>query len=215
MPYKHLTLFILLITLNTYSQRYEFDTFVEYDFFSDQDSKPQKTFEFTYSKDNSYILSILEKDKKTFTLTFLNAKGEKATRTISKKDFFETENIIVNCSSLEKQNISYRENTTKDYYYLQLNDTVISRDTLQHFLVKSDINSIHGERHYIIQKDTEFHLPNITPGTIPYFKWKKASILPKGLFKESFIKKDDEIIEKMMMLKYSKIKKILVLERGC
>lgn len=215
MPYKYLPLLLSLISLSVFSQRYEFDTFVEYDFFNDEKSKPEKTFEFTYSKDNSYLLSILEKDKKTFTLTFLTAKGEKGTRTISKKDFFASESIIINCSSIQKENLEYRENNTKEYYYLQLNDTVISKDTLQHFLVKSDKNQIHGERHYIIQKDTDFHLPNITPGTIPYFKWKKASILPKGLFKESFIKKDDEIIEKMMMLKYTKTRKIIVLERGC
>jgi len=217
MPSKYRPLIIaLFLSLNVFSQRYEFDTFVEYEFLKDKDAEPEKTFEFTYSKDNSYLLSIINKDKKNFMLTFLSADGKEAVMTMSKKDFFDSENIVINCSSTRKVNLAEREKNTKEYSYIQLNDTIISKDTLRHFIVtKLPESKSEFQRHYIIQNGTEFHLPNITPGTTPYFKWKKVPIIGKGLFKETFIMKEDEIIEKMMLLQYTKKKKVIILERGC
>lgn len=214
-PYRQYFSFILFLSSFTaVSQRYEFDTFVEYEYVKDKKSKPEKTFEFTYSKDNSYLLSIIEKDKKNFLLTFLSADGKEAVITMPKDKFFKEESITINCSAMSKINLSELEKNTREFNYIQLNDTVIRRDTLQHYMVQSH-NKNHMERHYIIQNGTEFHMPNITPGSTPYFKWKKIPIMPKGLFKETFIMKDDEILEKMMMLKYTNKKKIIVIERGC
>src|SRR5687768_1182844 len=105
MPPKYFTLIVLFLSFNAFSQRYEFDTFVEYEFIKDKGAKPEKTFEFTYSKDNSYILSVIDKDKKNFLLTFLSAEGKEAVITMSKKDFFATENITVNCSETRKVNL--------------------------------------------------------------------------------------------------------------
>lgn len=105
MPYKHLTLLVLLISFTGFGQRYEFDTFTEYQFKKDAKTDMDKTFEFSNSKDNSYILSVLA-DGKQITATFLHASGQKAILKMPKKVFFEQESIIVNCSSTQKQDLA-------------------------------------------------------------------------------------------------------------
>ena len=128
MPYKpyhkYLSFVVLLSSFTAVSQRYEFDTFVEYDYFKDEKSKPEKTFEFTYSKDNSYLLSIIDKDKKNFVLTFLSADGKEAVMTVSKESFFKDESTTVSCSATKKINLADIEKSTSDFSYVQLNDTI-------------------------------------------------------------------------------------------
>src|SRR5690606_3261784 len=98
MHYKPFTFIMLLISFTLFGQRYEFDTFTEYQFKKSEKAGIDKTFEFSNSKDNSYILSVLE-DGKQVTLTFLHASGQKAIMKMSKQGFFDEENILVNCSA--------------------------------------------------------------------------------------------------------------------
>ena len=110
------------------------------------------------------------------------------------------------------------KNAVVSFDFQKLNDTIIKKDTLQHYVIKTvdkKAATETGERHFIIQKSTDFHLPNVTPGTIPYFCWASGKDLPSGLFRQTYIVKDSESIEKMVLVKYEKLRKILVLERGC
>ncbi|RYJ45028.1 hypothetical protein [Flavobacterium beibuense] len=214
---KHFTALLLLISFAGFGQRYEFDTYSEYQFKKDEKTDVDKTFEFSNSKDNSYILSVLEKGKNV-TITFLHASGQKAMLKMSKEDFFNEESIIVNCSSTEKQDLSNAKNSVISFDFQKLNDTIIKKDTLQHYVIRSvdpGAAKESGERHFIIQKSTEFHLPNVTPGTIPYFCWASGKTLPSGLFRQTYIVKDEELLEKMILTDYKKLKKVLVIERGC
>lgn len=214
---KHFLLLLLLISFAGFGQRYEFDTYTEYQFLKTEKADAEKTFEFSNSKDNSYILSVLDKGKQV-TLTFLHASGQKAILKMDKARFFEEEDLIVNCSSTEKQDLTSAKNAVVSFDFQKLNDTIIKKDTLQHYVIKTvdkKAAAETGERHFIIQKSTDFHLPNVTPGTIPYFCWASGKELPSGLFRQTYIVKDDESIEKMVLVKYEKLRKILVLERGC
>ncbi len=217
MHYKHLTLVMLLISLTGFGQRYEFDTFTEYQFKKSEQAGIDKTFVFSNSKDNSYILSVLE-DGKQVTLTFLHASGQKAVLKMPKQSFFDEENILVNCSSTQKQDLTFAQEAVVSFDFMKLSDTIIKKDTLQHYVIRtvdSDVAKEVGERHFIIQKSTDFHLPNVTPGTIPYFCWASGKTLPSGLFRQTYIVKDEELLEKMILMDYRKQKKVLVIERGC
>lgn len=214
---KHFTALLLLFSFMGFGQRYEFDTYTEYQFKKDAKTDVDKTVEFSNSKDNSYILSVLENGKNV-TVTFLHASGQKAVLKMAKNDFFDEENIIVNCSSTEKQDLTDAKNSVIGFDFQKLRDTIIKKDTLQHYVIRSvdpGITKEVGERHFIIQKSTDFHLPNVTPGTIPYFCWASGKTLPSGLFRQTYIMKDDELLEKMVLTDYKKLKKVLVVERGC
>ncbi len=215
---KYLSILLLFISLTAFGQRYEFDTFVEYEYIKTPESKPSRSFEFTNSKDNSYLLSIGERDRKTFSLMFMNSKGQEAITTISKKDFFAAESIFIECSSIRTIDLSKLKNKAQDADFYRLNDTVIKNDTLLHYVIRPKTDSItryNGERHFIFQKGTDFHLPNLTPWTISYFTWKANHKLPNGLFRESFVIINNEIFEKMILLQYTMAKKIITVEQGC
>ena len=86
---KHFLLLLLLISFAGFGQRYEFDTYTEYQFIKTEKADAEKTFEFSNSKDNSYILSVLDKGKQV-TLTFLHASGQKAVLKMDKTRFIKS-----------------------------------------------------------------------------------------------------------------------------
>ena len=101
MHHKLIFLIVSFFTISGYGRKFEFDTFTEYEYIKDDKSPTYKTFELTNSKDNSYIVSVVEKDALDFVLFFKNGKGLNAATVVSRKDFFRAENINIDCKKYE------------------------------------------------------------------------------------------------------------------
>lgn len=209
--------FLFSITVQLHAQKYDFDTFTEYEYIKDSKSPVYKTFELTNSKDNSYIVSLVEKDELTFILFFKDGKGTAAAVPILKKDFFRAENINIECGYLKKTDLRVAD--MKGFNFYKLNDTIIKKDTLQHYTFKSNDAKVvkkEGEQHFIIQKNTEFHLPNLTPGSKERLMWQMdANSIPNGLSRQSYIVLKNKIIEKTILLQYAPVKKSIIIPKDC
>lgn len=227
---KNLTVFktclvfiFIAISSTLYSQKtYEFDYILEYEYNNDILTKPHNYFKFTNSKDNSYVLTVTEKDEDNFYLWLVDAKGLESASIILKSDFFEVETIGVKCQQVREFIDTNKKKHLNEYSFVNLNDTVINTVSHKHYMIKYN-DQKKAERknipdiHYIVQNKTEFHVPNFFPESPAFINWhnnKKA--VPDGIYLKAFNKLPDGTIEKEnTLLQYAKIKKIIIIDGEC
>ena len=214
---------ILFLHSNSYAQKnYEFDYVLEYEYTTDTLTEPHSYFRFTNSKDNSYSLTVTEKDKDDFYLWLIDAKGLESASVILKSDFFEVESIGIQCQQVREFIDPKIKKHTSDYSFVTLNDTLINTVPHKHYKVKYNDEKKAKKKniadvHYIVQNDTEFHVPNFFPESPGFAKWQNSrATVPNGIYFKAFNKLPDGTIEKeTTLLQYTKIKKIIIVDEEC
>lgn len=162
---------------------YYFDYVLVYDLQGEKGDSVVKEFFYTNSKDNSYKLRVIEKDSLNFKLDFLDFMGNHAVVYLSKADFFKAESITIPCKFIS--HYQTHEIQSKNYDFLNLKDTVIDDVSYYHYVLKS--NSLEREKkkklakaHYIIDKNSSFHLPFLIEDTA-FEEWKVERNIPNGI----------------------------------
>jgi hypothetical protein len=212
--------FLIFASSSVFSQKiYSFDYVLQYDFEGKEGAPIQKEYFYTNSKDNSYKLHVLEKDSLNFKLDFMDFKGMHAVVYLSKADFFIAESITVPCKFVSR----YQTNKfqTKNYDFLPLQDTVIHQVPYYHYVLKS--NSVKREKkkklakaHYIIDKNSSFHLPLFIEDTA-FEEWKVERNIPNGIpvleFLESSVDKKIDMTRKL--IRKESVTKRLLISKDC
>lgn len=225
MKYLSLKLIVIFFIFygNLYAQKkYEFDYVLEYEYITDSLTKPHNYFRFTNSKDNTYVLTVSEKDKDSFYLWLLDAKGLESASIILKSEFFEVESIKVMCQQVREFTDTNKKKNLNDYSFVILKDTVVNTKRHKHYMVKYN-DEMKAKRknipdvHYILENETGFHIPNFFPQSPAFINWQNdKGAVPSGIYVKAFNKLPDGSIEKEnTLLQYAKIKKFIIIDEGC
>lgn len=220
-------LFFTFLTLLSYSQKkvFEFDYLLEYDRtinMADSHVKKgkSKVYYLTNSKDNSYIVTIYEKDSLNYRLYFQNYKGLISNVNFNKKELNRAEFINIDCDYIVRWNNKFKYQT-KNYDFYKLKDTVINQKSYFKYKLKSN-NKRREKRkklatqYYIVDKETKFHLPQFHFST-PYNEWKtNTSKIPNGiLFQKNLYGYNGRIYSKIELINYYKTTKKIVIDKKC
>jgi hypothetical protein len=185
-----LGLFFVLSGSVLSQKTYSFDYVLEYNTQVKEGAPIKKEYFYTNSKDNSYKLHVVDKDSLNFTVDFLDVIGNHAVLYFSKADFLKATSITVPCKFVKYfSTVNLR---TKDYGFASLNDTVVNGVSYFHYVLKS-ISSKREKRnklsraHYIIEKESVFHLP-VFFRSLDLEVWKRVRSVPNGIpFIEFFV----------------------------
>ena len=208
---------ILLATSSTaFGQKYEFDYVMEYEYKKDKKAKPLTYLRFTNSRDNSFNLTLYERDSLNFNMEFIDAKnGFTSENSISKKHFSEVEALGIKFPLLQKYN-SKNKDQIKQLEFIPLKDTLINKQMCRHLVLAPVTKKINGREqdgnHFLILPKTDFHLPNFHPGSVPYYKSITDNTIPPGIFKEFYTIKNGNKTDMTVLLQYTKLKKITVFD---
>ena len=187
-------LFLLFITsLISFGQKkYCFDYAIQYNFQMTDTSKVQKQIFLTNSKDNSYVLRVMEKDSINYKLFFLDQNGVTSTTYLSKKGFLDAEIISLKCDFVSRFGNPYKYQTD-NYDFINQKDTLINNVNYSMYFIKSNKPKKEkrkrlGTLHFVVEKNTDFHLPILLEVT-PYEEWKKERNIPNGIPKQFYVTK--------------------------
>jgi len=221
MNYKILLFLIVFISIPSYSQKkYLFDYMMEYDLKDTDTSKVRKEIILTNSKDNSYILRVFEKDSSNFDLIFFDQNGIYSKSILDKKSFSRAEFITLNCGVVSGYGNPYKYQT-KNYDFINKSDTIIEGQHYSHYFLKSNKPKKEKRKklateHFIIEKNTSFHLPILEFSTT-YEEWKLEKNIPNGIPKEMFLlsfnKKKYSFFHKLKQ--YARINKYVTIPEEC
>ncbi len=201
-------------------QKYLFDYLIEYDFQFLETHKTQKMLFLTNSKDNSYFIQVSEKDSLTYNVYFLDSKGIISTTYINKNDFQTAEMITLKCDFVSHF-INPFKYQVENYHFENKNDTLIGEDKLGYYILKSNTakrakKKKLGINHYIVEKNTDFHLPLLLNFETAFEEYKTDNKIPNGipkiLYTTSFLGKKSLIYN---LKSFSKINKILFVPKEC
>jgi hypothetical protein len=221
MKYKIILLLFLLSSLNIYCQKkYFFDYIIEYKFQKDPASKVEKRYLLTNSKDDTYECRVYEEDSLNFSIDFRDEKGIRSNSIIDKSEFFKAETISLSCESIHYQKEKYKYDSGR-FDFINKKDTLINdvyykNYEMKHRKIKNARKFKRGISYYIVENNTEFHLPLlIFSGVFDVRETSKN--IPNGIAKEifslSYDKKQYEFVYKL--LQYVKIKKYFIIPENC
>lgn len=219
MKFYFVGLLILASNILFSQKTYDFDYVLEYDFQLKKGSPIKKEYFYTNSKDNSYKLHIIDVDSLNFKLDFMDFSGNHAVVNFSKADFSKAQSITIPCKFVRR----YQTNKfqTKNYSFVELKDTVVEGLTYYHYVLKS--NSLKRElkkklarSHYIVDKNSSFHLPILFEDT-SFEEWKAEQNIPNGIpfiqFIQSNVDKKLHLIRKLVFME--SIVKQLFIPNNC
>ncbi|MES2806412.1 MULTISPECIES: hypothetical protein [unclassified Flavobacterium] len=221
MKYKIILLLFLLSSINIYSQKkYFFDYIIEYKFQANQTSKVEKRYLLTNSKDDTYDCLVYEEDKLNFAMNFRDRNGTHSVSIIDKNDFFKAETISLLCESIHYLMV-------KEKYDGSMFDIINKRDTLingiyhQNYTMKyhKTANSRkynRGISNYIIENNTEFHLPLLVfSGS--FDSRENGKNIPNGIVKESYTMSynSKKYLFVYKLIQFVKINKYLIIPENC
>ena len=189
---KNQFLLFLLFTTSLFSfgqKKYSFDYAIQYNFQMTDTSKVQKQIFLTNSKDNSYVLRVMEKDSINYKLFFLDQNGVTSTTYLSKKDFLDAEIISLKCDFVSRYRNPFKYQTD-NYDFINQKDTLINNISYSMYIIKSNKPKREkrkrlGTLHFVVEKNTDFHLPILLEVT-PYEEWKKERNIPNGIPKQFY-----------------------------
>ena len=222
-PMKSQFLLFLFFTTSfiTFGQKkYSFDYAIEYNFQKNETSKVEKEIFLTNSKDNSYVLRVIDKDSLNYRIFFVDQNGTLSDTYISKKDFFKAETFELKCEFASRYSNPYKYQTD-NYDFIIQKDTLIDNSDYQMYIIKSNKSKRAkrkklGTTHFIIEKNTYFHLPIFEEPT-SYEEWKKEKNIPNGIPKQFYFTKysDNKRLCMHNLVHFVKINKFLVIPKEC
>jgi hypothetical protein len=221
MKYKIILLLFLFTSLTVSSQKkYFFDYIIEYKFQKDPASKVEKLYLLTNSKDDTYECRVYEEDSLNFRIDFIDEIGIRSNSIIDKSEFFKAETISLLCESIHYQKEKYKYDSGR-FDFINKKDTLINgvyykNYEMKHRKIKNARKYKRGISYYIVENNTEFHLPLlIFSGVFDVRETSKN--IPNGIAKEifslSYDKKQYEFVYKL--LQYVKIKKYFIIPENC
>ncbi|UJH90297.1 hypothetical protein LZ575_15730 [Antarcticibacterium sp. 1MA-6-2] len=229
---KLLTFLFLLFTTLCFSQKqYEFDYLLEYEVTLYKDSvriknrpfhkeeKSYKKYYLTNSRKNNYTAVIKDLDSSYYKMIFRDQDGIYSEVSVLKSNLNKAEFINIDCRYVSPYENPYKH-LTEDYEFFELADTLIDGTAYQHFKIasikpKTVKRKKLGAEFYIIEKETEFHLPVVDFPTI-YEEWKTKQKLPNGIFLEKYyIDYYDRLDSKEKLINYWKIDRKIVISEDC
>lgn len=185
-----LCLFLLLCSFSVFAQKiYTFDYKITYDYKLNDSSKLSEVIYYTNSKDNSYILKIVEKDSLNFEFTFNDNNGIYFKSLFDKKQLENTEDFLLDCEVVKFFFNPYKYQT--DNYSFQNMKYALMEGEYYPFYILKSIDPKREKRkklpvfYYYIENNTEFHLPILNHSTA-YEEWKLERNIPNGIAKEMF-----------------------------
>lgn len=208
----------------TPEKEYNFDYLIEYDYFlSEKDSVSQTRLFFTNSKSANYNLVVYEKDSLHYHMEFYDQDKISFEGYILKENFITNEEIEFLCKHI-KINRNYFKHQISNYGFTNLKDTLLENKSFIRYKLSHEnltkkgkrfINRI-GTNYYIIQNETQFHVPILRHSTA-YEEYKKERNIPKGIFKEMYwVKNGTNVAQYLYKLKkYNKIDLKIIIEEGC
>ena len=220
---KTIYLFLLLFCLTGFAQKqYTFDYIIEYKNIDNNDTlrKINNTYVLTNSKDNTYFGMLSEKDSLHFVLDFMDYKAIRTNYSIIKKsDFVKAEFINLNCVDIVKNTHPF-QHLTKKYHFTHPKDTIINDKkyltyTIEDNKPKRKKDKKNSSITYIVDKETDFHLPVFTNETA-YEEYNEEGIIPNGIIFEKLNYNDsNNLIYIQRRLNYLPINKKIVIPADC
>jgi hypothetical protein len=212
----------LNITFSTYSQKkYHFDTVLEFDIKQCTFNNKKDTIDcfLINSKNNSYVLHV-NNDSLITKFLFIDQNGASVNGQLNSNDFFKAETINNDCNIVRSFTNPYKYQV-KNYYYVNLNDTVIDTKSYFHYAIKSNKSLSYKKRknintyHYIVEKNNSNFLPFLVSST-SYEEWKKEKNIPNGIpYIIYFEDVEGKITTKMTLKNYIKIDKYFTIPKDC
>jgi hypothetical protein len=143
------------------------------------------------SSNNSTILSAIEsgesKDLENYFLTFHDFGVNHVHSVINRSEFYKAETITANTGDY-RDNSPIPKRNFKDFYFENLNDTIINDTSYYHYTFKNrgkikfrQKKNI-GVTHYIVAKNADGFLPIFT-SSYEYEVWKRDRNIPNGYLK--------------------------------
>lgn len=185
-------LLMLLFYYTSYSQTYTFDYMLETEYQMTSDSVIKHIYQYTNSKDNSYLLNVEDKGLEKLSLFLMDRKGKVAEGTINKKDFFDVESQVFNCDAIRLYRNDYKKKQVKNYQFTVLKDTIINTVAYNHYILKSvnakrEAKKKLGTQHYITYKNMDDYKPTVASEVAAYEEYKAMKNIPNGLYKQHYI----------------------------
>jgi len=185
-------LIVFLLCNSAHSQTYEFDYMLETEHKMAPDSIIKHIYQYTNSKDNSYLLNVEEVGADKLSLFLLDREGWVAEGTISKKDFFDVESQVFNCDAIRLYRNDYKKKQVKNYQFTVLKDTIINTVAYNHYILKSvdakrEARKKLGTQHYITYKNMDNYKPTVASESAAYEEYKVTKNIPNGLYKQHYI----------------------------
>lgn len=217
-----LTIFLLLNVLCLKAQKiYNFNYILEFEVKNNMNStKSVKLFYLVNSKDNSYKVEARNIKPDSLNFNFLDHNGKSSNSIFKMEDFLKAETISCDCNNVNYYSNPYKYKV-KDYYFENLNDTIIDGKTLHHYVIKSNKSIKYQKRkkihqyHYFVKKDDFSFLP-ILYSITPYEEWKKEKNIPNGMLVYFYMKNlEGEKIHIMKLKNYLEESRYLTIPKEC
>jgi hypothetical protein len=218
---KKLSLFIVLIvmTLSFGQKKYSFDYMIEYNYKTEQ-SVVTKQFIITNSIDDSYIIYATEIGNGNLNVYFRDLKGVRSSFVLKKTDLIKAETITLDCNLVYEQDFK-KEDDSRRFSYGVNKDTIIENQNYKMYTLKFKKKweaKKHGKGtiYYIVEPNTEFHLPlNVVvfDHTVIFDNLKILNVIPKEIF--TIDRKSNEKIVFYKLLSLKKINKYVILPKEC
>lgn len=216
-------LFIILFSVSVSSQKkYAFDYMLEYKFQKNDTAKVGKAFMLTNSRDNSYLLHIYPVDSLNYRYYFVDDTGGiTCSALITEADLFRADTITEHCDNVWRYSNPFKYQT-ENYDFTNSADMIVAGKPYKQYILKSNKPKKEKRKklytnYYIIEENTDFHLPILMVFPTAYEEWKKEKNIPNGIIKEMYgVSYDGKIKSPIYNLeKFSKANKYLVIPEEC
>jgi hypothetical protein len=222
MKFKISILLLLFSVACCFAQKkYFFDYLIVYEFQLNPKSEVKLHYLLTNSQDNTYDCWVRERDDLNFNMTMTDEKGLLSNSVVGKKDFFQADLVTLSCSSIGYQKQGIKKYDSSLFDFENNTDTIINGVKYKNYQLKYRSNSKakrynRGTSHYVVEKDTEFHLPLMVFSSSFDLRVSSKN-LPNGIAKDiysfSFDKQQREFSYKL--LQFLKISKFIVAPVKC
>ncbi|WP_320815893.1 hypothetical protein [Flavobacterium sp.] len=221
---KKLLVFLLFSQL-IYSQKtYDFDYMLEYKSVLDSTKLISKPFYLINSKANNYLVLSYRKDSLNNMFNFGEFEGKKRpyiNEPVNRQKLLETNLINVDCVSILFQSEYPFKYKVKDYYFENLNDTIINSVSYYHYAIKCNRSLKYQKRksiqdiHFIVDRNSPTFLPFFINQTV-YEEWKLDKKIPNGIVKiKYYVDWENKITIKWVLEKITPIKKVVIIPEKC
>ena len=218
---KFFTLFFCLCFGIIFSQNtYFFDHSLVYEIRFDN-KKFDRVYYVNSYNNNFFVEFTYYKDSTNLNFSLVDRKSEILSKSkVNQELFFKAEVVNIDCSSLLKSSNSYKYKT-KEYDFVNFNDTLINDTLYYHYAIKSNKGLKYikrkkiAEYHYIVTKDSPNSLPLLEHPTC-YEEWKAERNIPNGVMKSFYmVNSKGEITYKAELKSILKQTKKIVIPDDC
>ena len=205
--------------ISSAQKTYEFNNILEYEYQKNKDSAPEIRLILTNSNSNHYYVLVSKLDEENYELEFRDRNGLETKVEISVDDFFKAEILNVSCSDVYPYSNRYKFRT-KEYDFHDLKDTLQGNTTYAFFELKHNDKKVEekknlGRLYYIMEKDTQDHMPTFLHATA-YEEWKREKSAISGIFKARyFIDHEGEIVGSYHLKNIHEVTKYLSINGNC